>query len=297
MSHSPTHDSGRPAYKRQRVGLACTSCRRRKTRCDGVRPVCAPCTQLGLTCSYEQPPQNVNDPLSMYESRLGAVEDMLRQLVDPQRSTQDHSSRPQTVSRPRSPVDQSGFYHANTAVPRAMLVDLREQQLGTPLELTIDVLASTGGNSVAPAYFFGPSSNVTFIRTVSTALDVVSNWKWRGPQPNIRDGEPLISRTPSPGPPIRGLSTDTPVDPLVLPHDRLTSRLLDEFFTTTGLLFPFVDETHLRQRFAEARSAGYSGMRISFLCLLNAIFATAARVDDVPPEDDAIEQAGSRSEI
>ena len=31
----------------------CSSCRRRKVRCDESKPVCNACTRLGLTCSYE----------------------------------------------------------------------------------------------------------------------------------------------------------------------------------------------------------------------------------------------------
>ncbi|KAI1377765.1 hypothetical protein F4677DRAFT_444353 [Hypoxylon crocopeplum] len=39
----------RPA--RSKTG--CSSCRRRKVRCDESKPVCNACTRLGLTCSYE----------------------------------------------------------------------------------------------------------------------------------------------------------------------------------------------------------------------------------------------------
>lgn|SRR5690554_1265405 len=33
--------------------LACTICRRRKLKCDGVRPSCSTCSRLGHTCSYD----------------------------------------------------------------------------------------------------------------------------------------------------------------------------------------------------------------------------------------------------
>ncbi|KAF2240183.1 hypothetical protein BU26DRAFT_402753, partial [Trematosphaeria pertusa] len=39
--------------RRRRVSLACTSCRQRKSRCDGIRPGCSTCLELNLPCCYE----------------------------------------------------------------------------------------------------------------------------------------------------------------------------------------------------------------------------------------------------
>lgn len=42
--------------KRQKVSLACQECRSRKTKCDGVRPVCGSCAKkprLEGSCVYE----------------------------------------------------------------------------------------------------------------------------------------------------------------------------------------------------------------------------------------------------
>ncbi|KAI0889273.1 uncharacterized protein GGS22DRAFT_69431 [Annulohypoxylon maeteangense] len=36
-----------------RSKTGCSSCRRRKVRCDEAKPICNACTRLGLTCSYE----------------------------------------------------------------------------------------------------------------------------------------------------------------------------------------------------------------------------------------------------
>ncbi|KAI0900119.1 hypothetical protein F4806DRAFT_278627 [Annulohypoxylon nitens] len=36
-----------------RSKTGCSSCRRRKVRCDETKPICNACTRLGLTCSYE----------------------------------------------------------------------------------------------------------------------------------------------------------------------------------------------------------------------------------------------------
>jgi hypothetical protein len=34
--------------------LACTICRKRKLKCDGVRPSCSTCARLGHTCAYDE---------------------------------------------------------------------------------------------------------------------------------------------------------------------------------------------------------------------------------------------------
>lgn len=58
-SRSPTADAnGREATNNASVPkpkrLACMICRRRKLRCDGVRPSCSTCSRLGHTCAYDE---------------------------------------------------------------------------------------------------------------------------------------------------------------------------------------------------------------------------------------------------
>ena len=54
-SARPT-DAIQPPAKRRKVPLACTSCRDRKTRCDGQRPCCSTCKKRGIgsNCLYEE---------------------------------------------------------------------------------------------------------------------------------------------------------------------------------------------------------------------------------------------------
>ncbi|KAK9860466.1 clr-1 [Penicillium brevicompactum] len=54
-------------YPRKRAATACQICRRRKTRCDNVRPTCGFCADIGATCSYQPTGQESNafDPASM----------------------------------------------------------------------------------------------------------------------------------------------------------------------------------------------------------------------------------------
>ena len=58
-SRSPTADANaREATNNASVPkpkrLACMICRRRKLKCDGVRPSCSTCSRLGHTCAYDE---------------------------------------------------------------------------------------------------------------------------------------------------------------------------------------------------------------------------------------------------
>ncbi|KAM0285820.1 hypothetical protein ACHAQH_001282 [Verticillium albo-atrum] len=44
------HNQGQPPSKRRRINAACLTCRKRKTRCAGERPICSTCTKNGHEC-------------------------------------------------------------------------------------------------------------------------------------------------------------------------------------------------------------------------------------------------------
>lgn len=52
---APSPLAQQPKKKRTTVQAACQSCRKRKVKCDGIRPVCAPCASSGAPCEYSVP--------------------------------------------------------------------------------------------------------------------------------------------------------------------------------------------------------------------------------------------------
>ncbi|OAX83927.1 hypothetical protein ACJ72_01718 [Emergomyces africanus] len=48
----PGHSQPSPTGERQRVSHACDPCRKRKSKCDGLRPVCSRCRDQEVTCVY-----------------------------------------------------------------------------------------------------------------------------------------------------------------------------------------------------------------------------------------------------
>ncbi|KAH7342513.1 fungal-specific transcription factor domain-containing protein [Rhexocercosporidium sp. MPI-PUGE-AT-0058] len=52
------NNEGQPPPKRRRINAACRTCRKRKTRCDGKRPLCSTCTDNGHDCmGYAEGPE------------------------------------------------------------------------------------------------------------------------------------------------------------------------------------------------------------------------------------------------
>ncbi|PLB48400.1 hypothetical protein P170DRAFT_359323 [Aspergillus steynii IBT 23096] len=58
--HSSPHDRSRqPRPKRAKIGIACNVCKARKTKCDGAKPICGPCSRRKRTshtasCIYRE---------------------------------------------------------------------------------------------------------------------------------------------------------------------------------------------------------------------------------------------------
>lgn len=79
-----------PTSKRRRVAVACDACRTRKSRCDGTRPQCSLCRDLGFECIYTPPTTAANvivqkDYLHGLEERVKRLEDVfsgVREEID-----------------------------------------------------------------------------------------------------------------------------------------------------------------------------------------------------------------------
>ncbi|KAG6040596.1 hypothetical protein E4U41_007790 [Claviceps citrina] len=62
------NNQGQPPSKRRRINAACLTCRRRKTRCAGERPICSTCTKNGHGCQgYPEDPRKdvAGEPLDV----------------------------------------------------------------------------------------------------------------------------------------------------------------------------------------------------------------------------------------
>ncbi|OAA43023.1 binuclear zinc transcription factor [Beauveria brongniartii RCEF 3172] len=90
--------------------LACMICRKRKLKCDGLRPSCSTCSRLGHSCAYDEQ-RRKSGPKRGYvkalEERLKQVETLLKtqEPSQPAQSSSSPAKRPPAAPLPTVAVD------------------------------------------------------------------------------------------------------------------------------------------------------------------------------------------------
>ncbi|KAI1503217.1 fungal-specific transcription factor domain-containing protein [Biscogniauxia marginata] len=119
-SATPRNNNDIPKPKR----LACMICRKRKLRCDGVKPSCSTCTRLGHSCAYDEV-RKKSGPKRGYvkalEERLKQVEELLKtQEPSTTAASPDHASKTPTVAfeqtRSQQAAATASFHVANPPI-------------------------------------------------------------------------------------------------------------------------------------------------------------------------------------
>ncbi|KAK9454013.1 fungal-specific transcription factor domain-containing protein [Dipodascopsis uninucleata] len=270
---------------RKRVAMACTRCRTKKSRCDGARPVCSFCAEIGEECVYRQPasmtkmlpiaqetPGPTERRLEMIEERLCSIESSLKRhesiaSVSPRIS--DRITR--TRSSFNTNIEPSDGEAADVSVAQEDIGELRDP------ESTADAMGAISFADQKDSGFFGPSSNTAFIAYMSRAMAarreqvLSSNQDWSDPGIaliNLSVSIPIDSRN-------HISSNSETVDKFSLPQESEMNSLIQQFFANTGMLFPFVHEVTFYKTYAEARANNFRGVRLSWLVLLNMVLASA----------------------
>ncbi|KAK3936611.1 hypothetical protein QBC46DRAFT_269289 [Diplogelasinospora grovesii] len=278
------HDTPNRPGKRRRVALACANCRQRKSRCDGRRPSCSLCTELGCDCVYEQ--GGVTTNLTVGRSYLDRLERRLSDIEAALERVQDTQATAMTDKRGES---QDVAVTENSVSPRASSPSLVYRSNGGLGELDtaedpIDGMGAIQFADEEDSAYFGPSSNIAFLRHVRLA--------------QARVGDLGQSLLPSPSNPARdvaggmSVSRPHPVDPgtnawqsrdraygsvniYTLPSEARTWSLIKEYFQKTGQLLPFVHEESFCATYFEMKKSNFTKARRTWLGLLNIILAMA----------------------
>ncbi|KAJ4138460.1 hypothetical protein NW768_002294 [Fusarium equiseti] len=291
QSHSQT-----PASKRRRIALACTTCRLRKSRCDGTRPTCSSCVSLGFDCHYEPGESTANvivrkEYMSDMDTRLSNLEQLYQRLNYVLEGHVSACNAPGDAQYRLSNPSPRTEEQPNAILPRATC--LEEPQVE---DATANGMAMTFIEEHTSA-FFGGSSNVNFTRLLLRAVNHIrSPVKLHGvtaastcsqelDESNMSKASqsyanPLV---PSPGVGPQAMTT--------LPSSQEMERMLDIYFDTGGHVFPFIHRESLMKTYLSCRENGWTKVRRTFLGTLNVIFATVANVDR-----DAVPSARERQE-
>ena len=156
------------------------------------------------------------------------------------------------------------------------------------LEEPRDEDASTNGMAMTFAEehtsaFFGESSNINFTQLLLRAVAAVHRATpaiatMIDTELNVGDGNAARISQSQPQP-IPALSGPSYPSVTALPPTDEMDNLLNKYFDTAGVVFPFIHEETTRNTYAECKRNGFKKARRTWLGTLNMIFATASTLD------------------
>ncbi|KAF1930571.1 uncharacterized protein M421DRAFT_58581 [Didymella exigua CBS 183.55] len=265
--------------KRSRITVACAKCRRKKSRCDGLYPNCSSCAEHGFKCAYSNTgaltrssaPKELTAGL---ESQVAILREQIAKLTSRVDGLEGESS--------------CRFLDSATVQCRGVPIDptpLTCSDPNTALEAEdpTDGIGSVAFTEEEHSAFFGPTSNIAFTRQIiRTTNQVLHNAAFAGTPislgaSGVKNHVIHVSRPLSPGPDLLSFAGEASIkaEPFLLPPTGEMTSLIGLYFTTTGLLYPFIDRRKFLESYRQMIDLGISSVRRSWLGLLNMIFAIA----------------------
>lgn len=215
--------------------------------------------------------------MTAMESKLQRVDDVLRGHLLPcannRQATMDSSAIAQ------SQRNESSHPPNRADIDQALVAGVEEPQ---------DDDAATNGMAMVFAdehtsAFFGESSNINFtrllLRAVATArqADIQvpgtkdhASFLYDSNVPSINHGRSQ-SKTPS--------MISAKISSTSLPEVAVMNRLIDTYFDTAGIVFPFLHEEATRKTYSECLENGFKRARRTWLGTLNMMFALTTMLD------------------
>ncbi|KAL7950094.1 fungal-specific transcription factor domain-containing protein [Trichoderma barbatum] len=158
----------------------------------------------------------------------------------------------------------------------------------TGLEEPQDEDASTNGMAMTfveerTSAFFGGSSNINFTRLLLSAINALRKSARYEPasvdkEYNL-DESNMARASRSSANPGAASPDSLPSSMTSLPSSEEMDSLLDIYFDTAGVVFPFIHEPTMREIYAKGKASGWTRVRRTWLGTLNMIFAMASNFD------------------
>ena len=211
--------------------------------------------------------------------RLRHVEELLQTIV----GSQEGYTNLDIATNTTSDLQSSASLHSRMNGDRAEQPSHHQQDdnmnnvWSTMNESTVDGMSSITFANESSSGYFGPSSNSAFIGYVARALASGAETLSDG-RNSSRDLTSNMSRPASPPLPANRKGPE-PINPYRLPPRAEILRLVDKFFSFTGHFFPYISKTSVLQMVDEVEITMFSGVRKSWVCLLNAILAIGTSLD------------------
>ncbi|KAF7125672.1 hypothetical protein CNMCM5793_001911 [Aspergillus hiratsukae] len=296
--------------KRRKVAVACDECRARKIRCDGIQPVCGPCTKRSdARCVYTGEPEKRR----AVRSYIASLENKIRHLESPdyvprrsdgeqtsgytQVSPSVQSSGPLSPSRtiPLNRFDgRNGFSAGNGGQPSNAVCRHSMNKVAPPpyggrpegaegRDDGVNAMMGSLEEDRQTQGFFGSSSAASFMRQIKTAVEK----RVDSPSPNRRTSESILGTAPQSSLLPKRTERISTISNYVLPPRKTADSLMDVYWCFVFPLYPLVDSIHLRAEYSKL----WTGETLDsdenmIMCTFNVIFALACQLADfIPPEE------------
>jgi hypothetical protein len=294
--------------KRQKIAMACDTCRFRKVKCDGAKPSklanCAAPVIPAVFSHHCSSARQVSDPHMLNRAswlnkhavcgicakrkdkgvgcaynrdkmKLSGVFDddhqLSREYESSPLATDLLTEDPGTVSH-RTPQER----YSLGGKPRAKPLRFSEETVTTQEETGkgIDSMTGVGGDNSNNQQFFGSSSAGSFMKRIKAAIDV----KIGMPQASPSEQETSRALYLLSPPTSNGRPQDENIE-YVLPSRKTADNLTATYWTLVHPLYPFLD----RQVFEDAYNSIWRGSQTGvdermFMCMVNVIFALGSQL-------------------
>lgn len=256
-----------------RIAQACDRCRSKKIRCDGIRPTCSQCANVGFECrtsdklSRRAFPRGYTESL---EERVRALETEVRELKD---LLDEKDEKIDMLSKMHSHHHIRRVSHSPATSPAASVGRESAREPSPAKEDTFRVQASPLllGVENSDSYFMGPSSGRSFIESFKRKIQ--ENGKSCSdfnPEAflHIQGCYPLVSQPPS--------------SSIKVPPRLFSDRCVNIYFQEWAPLFPVLHKPtflHIYEEFVADADKLKSHHKIAQLYL---VFSIAALSSDLP---------------
>lgn len=293
------NNEGQPPAKRRRINAACRTCRKRKTRCDGKRPLCSTCTENGHEClGYADGGEIKKETKGSDTNRNG--EDDIEEYEEDIKSAGSQVGAGHQGSMNGSPelrrTGSQGYFDNSPATRRGMEDNKREGNVSFPGNYRESAVFSdederspmerstpSHAESHRVPYFryFGPTAIVPGFKQMVVSVREHRRSTGAGSSVSMSPGSGgygggsvyggASSQTGTESRPAVEMPIYDQNDPL--PVNRLIIHLVETFFAHLGCNYPFLRQKSFTQR-VEERSVE--------AILVDAVCALAARFSDHP---------------
>ncbi|KAI1861434.1 uncharacterized protein JN550_010814 [Neoarthrinium moseri] len=275
-----------------RIAQACDRCRSKKIRCDGIRPCCSQCANVGFECrtsdklSRRAFPRGYTESLEERVRALEAENRELKDLLDEKDEKIDMLSKMHSHHHQRRPSVGS----VASATPGASAAASKRSP-SPAKEDTFRVQASPLllGVENSDSYFMGPSSGRSFIgehpigRTrCPTSLTVFAETFKRKIQ---ESGKSCSDFNPEAFLHIQGcypLVTQPPSSSMRIPPRLFTDRCVNIYFQEWAPLFPVLHKPTFLRIYEEFVADADKMKGSHQVAQLNLVFSIAALSSDLP---------------